>query len=182
MRATGIVRRVDELGRIVIPKEIRRTLRMREGAPLEIYTDNDGSIVLKKYSQMGELKDFSKEAADSIFSVIEQNVIITDKDEVIASSGQFKNDYIKKPISLEVEKLIANRKATLLNKKEKATIDKIIKNDINEYVAQVIVPINVGGDTVGAIIIFSKEPLAVFGNTEVKVASSMANFLAKQME
>ena len=182
MKATGIVRRVDELGRIVIPKEIRRTLRMKEGSPLEIFTNNEGEIVLKKYSRVKELNSFSSEACDAIFEVIEKNVLLTDKDYVIASSGSFKNDYIKKQISKDLEKLIENRKATLLNKKDNAVISKLIKDDMNEYISQVIVPINAGGDTVGAIIIFVKDSNDNLTLNEVKIASSMANFLAKQME
>ena len=87
MKATGIVRRIDDLGRVVIPKEIRRTLRIREGDPLEIFTDREGEIILKKYSPIGELGTFAKEYADSLGQVAGVMVCICDRDAVIAAAG-----------------------------------------------------------------------------------------------
>lgn len=182
MRATGIIRRVDELGRIVIPKEIRKTLRLKEGTPIEIFVSDASEVVLKKYSPLSELNDFAKEIAEAVYMSVEQPTMICDKDQIIQIAGANKTDYINKPISASVEKIIAERKSTISNKKENATIYKLIKEDIGDYTSQIIVPINSGGDTLGAIIIFSKDANINFTITEVKVATTMANFLAKQME
>ena len=96
MKATGIVRRIDDLGRVVIPKEIRRTLRIREGDPLEIFTDREGGVILKKYSPIGELTDFSKEYAESLQQAIGHIILIADKDAFVSVSGASKKDYIER--------------------------------------------------------------------------------------
>ena len=87
MKATGIVRRIDDLGRVVIPKEIRRTLRIREGDPLEIYTDRDGEVILKKYSPIGEIAAFAKDYTESLFRSMGHIACICDRDMVVAASG-----------------------------------------------------------------------------------------------
>ena len=92
MRATGIVRRIDDLGRIVVPKEIRRTLRIREGDPLEIYTDHDGEVVLKKYSPIGEIAAIAKDYTDSLYRTLGHIVLISDRDAIVAVSGASKKD------------------------------------------------------------------------------------------
>ena len=94
MKATGIVRRIDDLGRVVIPKEIRRTLRIREGDPLEIFVDHDGEVILKKYSPIGELGDFAQEYADSLFEATGHIAIITDRDQIIAIAGASKKRFL----------------------------------------------------------------------------------------
>ena len=109
MRATGIVRRIDELGRVVIPKEIRRTLRIREGDPLEIYTDRDGEVILKKYSPIGEMSAFAKDYTESIFRAMGHIACIVDRDQVVAASGVSKKELSDKPISPDLETAIANR-------------------------------------------------------------------------
>ena len=93
MKATGIVRRIDDLGRVVIPKEIRRTLRIREGDPLEIFTDREGEIILKKYSPIGELGTFAKQYAESLAQTTGCLVCVTDTDQVIAAAGTGKGSY-----------------------------------------------------------------------------------------
>src|SRR3954470_6978708 len=98
MKATGIVRRIDDLGRVVIPKEIRRTLRIREGDPLEIFVDRDGEVILKKYSPIGELGDFAKEYAESLSETLGHITLITDRDVVIAVAGVSKKEFLEKPI------------------------------------------------------------------------------------
>ena len=110
MKATGIVRRIDDLGRVVIPKEIRRTLRIREGDPLEIFTDREGGVILKKYSPIGELSDFSKGYTESLQQTIGHVIMICDKDSVVSISGAPKKEYMDKKISSELEKLIDDRK------------------------------------------------------------------------
>lgn len=182
MKATGIIRRVDELGRIVIPKEIRKSLRMREGTPIEIFMGTENEIVLKKYSPLNELKDFAKEAVEAVFSSLEHSTLLVDKDEVLQVAGVSKTEYINKTITIELEKIIAERKAMLLNKKENANMVSLVKDDDNEYYAQIIVPIHASGDTYGAIVLFSKEANTQFSLIEAKAVTLLANFLAKQFE
>lgn len=116
MRATGIVRRIDELGRVVIPKEIRRTLRIREGDPLEIYTDRDGEVILKKYSPIGEMSAFAKDYTESIFRAMGHIACIVDRDQVVAASGVSKKELSDKAISPDLETAIANRQTVAINR------------------------------------------------------------------
>ena len=109
MRATGIIRRIDELGRIVIPKEIRRTMRIHEGDPLEIFTDREGEIILKKYSPIGELGPFAEEYAEALAQVMDCIVCITDYDQIIAASGRGSKEFVGKEINRELENLISRR-------------------------------------------------------------------------
>ncbi len=104
MKATGIVRRIDDLGRVVIPKEIRRTLRIREGDPLEIFVDRDGEVILKKYSPISELGDFAKEYADALYDSLGHNVLVCDRDSIIAVSGVSKKEYLNKSVGDLIEK------------------------------------------------------------------------------
>ncbi|MGL4848499.1 MAG: stage V sporulation protein T [Clostridium sp.] len=179
MKATGIVRRIDDLGRVVIPKEIRRTLRIREGDPLEIFTDREGGVILKKYSPIGELTDFSKEYAESLQSTIGNIVIIADKDAFISSAGTTKKEYIDRKISGELEEVMEGRKVVHL------TGDKVIPmhNDENhkEIKSEVIAPIIAEGDAIGAIVIMSKTD-SKLTDVELKIAEAAALFLGKQME
>lgn len=114
MKATGIVRRIDDLGRVVIPKEIRRTLRIREGDPLEIFTDREGGVILKKYSPIGELTDFSKEYAEALQQTMGHIILIADNDAFISVSGTTKKEFIDKKVSDELEQVIENRKTVIL--------------------------------------------------------------------
>ena len=118
MKATGIVRRIDDLGRVVIPKEIRRTLRIREGDPLEIFTDREGEIILKKYSPIGELGTFAKEYAESLAQTVGHITCIVDKDQIIAVSGGAKKEFYEKHISSELEKCINNRNTVIANRND----------------------------------------------------------------
>ncbi len=179
MKATGIVRRIDDLGRVVIPKEIRRTLRIREGDPLEIFVDRDGEVILKKYSPIGELGDFAKEYADSLYESLNHVVLIADRDTVIAVSGASKKDYLDKPIGSLVEKALDERKSRL----EKNSGQYEICRDLNEqYSSFVIAPIVASGDPIGAVILLSKNETTKMGELETKMAETAAGFLAKQME
>ena len=119
MKATGIVRRIDDLGRVVVPKEIRRTLRIREGDPLEIFTDREGEIILKKYSPIGELGIFAQQYADSIAQTMGQVVAVTDRDQFVAIAGTAKRDFLTKPISKELESLMSERESMVASKGEK---------------------------------------------------------------
>lgn len=180
MKATGIVRRIDDLGRVVVPKEIRRTLRIREGDPLEIFTDREGEIILKKYSPIGELGEFAKQYADSLNQTIGNIIAITDKDQFIAAAGPTKKDLLSKGISRELEELINERESVIASIDDKNYIK--ISNDDNEFEYQVISTIISEGDAIGSVIILTKDPKVKFGETEVKLASTAATFLGKQME
>lgn len=181
MKATGIVRRIDDLGRVVVPKEIRRTLRIREGDPLEIFTDREGEIILKKYSPIGELGQFAKQYADSLTQTTGHIVAITDKDQFIAASGPTKKDLITKSISHELEEVINERESVVAGKDDKNYI-RITNEDDGEFTYQVIYPIISEGDAIGAVIILTKDPKVKFGEMETKLASTAAAFLGRQME
>ncbi len=181
MKATGIVRRIDDLGRVVIPKEIRRTLRIREGDPLEIFTDRDGGVILKKYSPIEELGEFSKEYTEALHQTIGNIIMISDKDSIISVSGGMKKDYLDKKISNEIDKIMEVRKSTLLDKVTQEVIPICEGEMADEYTAQVVAPIIAEGDIVGTVIIASKENVK-FGDLELKLAETAATFLGKQME
>ncbi|NLK96197.1 MAG: stage V sporulation protein T, partial [Clostridiales bacterium] len=172
----------DDLGRVVIPKEIRRTLRIREGDPLEIFTDRDGGVILKKYSPIGELTDFSKEYAESLQQVIGHIVLITDRDAFISVSGTAKKDYIDRKISTDLEKIIDERHTISLGKGSTVTLHSDEEDGENIYSSQVISPILAEGDSIGAVIILSKEKDKILGEVEEKLAEAAATFLGKQME
>ncbi len=188
MKATGIVRRIDDLGRVVIPKEIRRTLRIREGDPLEIFVDREGEVILKKYSPIGELGDFAKEYADSLYEAIGHIACIADRDTIIAISGAPKKEFLNKAIGPAVEKVMEDRKPVLINDPGAHPSCKncpIIEGDEDEpckFSAEVIAPIIAEGDPIGAVILLSKEEGAQMGDMELKLAETAAGFLAKQME
>jgi AbrB family transcriptional regulator, stage V sporulation protein T len=184
VKATGIVRRIDELGRVVIPKEIRRTLRIREGDPLEIFTDRDGEVILKKYSPIGEMGDFAKEYAESLYRSLGHIVCIFDKDNIIAVSGGNKKEYLDKAISEDVEGLMKDRKILIANRREggQCVLVTAEEDDTSPYQAQVIIPIIAEGELIGAVGLLSKTPNLIMGETEIKVAETAARFLGRQME
>ena len=180
MKATGIVRRIDDLGRVVIPKEIRRTLRIREGDPLEIFTDREGGIILKKYSPIEELTDFSKEYAESLQEVIGHIILISDKDAFISVSGTSKDDYEDRKVSQRLDELMEERKSVLLGIGNKEVIPLHKDDSLSGYKYQVIAPIIAKGDAIGSVIILSKDEK--IGELELKLAETAATFLGKQME
>ncbi|SDC72722.1 stage V sporulation protein T [Shouchella lonarensis] len=178
MKATGIVRRIDDLGRVVIPKEIRRTLRIREGDPLEIFVDRDGEVILKKYSPISELSDFAKEYAEALYDSLNQNILISDRDTYIAVSGASKKEYAGKAIGDIVEKAMTSRKVHL---ESEAGEHNIVGEYQGDYRGFVVAPIIAGGDPIGTVVIFTQDkPLN--GQLEQKMAETAASFLARQME
>lgn len=181
MKATGIVRRVDELGRLVIPKEIRRTMRLAEGTPLEIFTDREGQIILKKYSPMMELGSFAKQYAESVAQTMNQKVAVSDRDQIIAVAGGGKRELLGKTISRQLEEMIINRENSIQAGLDKKTIP-LISGDEDSYSAQAIYPICCEGDCIGAVILYSRENKTRFSETEYKAAACAASFLGKQME
>lgn len=181
MKATGIVRRIDDLGRVVIPKEIRRTLRIREGDPLEIFTDREGEIILKKYSPIGELGTFARQYAESMAQTLGQLVCVTDTDVVIAASGPGKKEMQEQSITKQLSEVISRREQFLAVAGEKK-FTKVTAEQSGEYDCQVISPIICEGDAIGAVVILAKEGKKALGDTELKIANCAAGFLGRQME
>lgn len=179
MKATGIVRRIDDLGRVVIPKEIRRTMRIREGDPLEIYTDKDGEVIFKKYSPMGELSSFASQMCDTLGKTSGASVVVTDRDIVIAVAGSPRRDLMDKRIGEEMERLMEARQVYQF----KTGDHKIPLVDGQEkYYAGIVAPILAEGDVSGCVIFLLGENGTAFSETEHKLAQTVATFLGKQME
>ena len=183
MKATGIVRRIDDLGRVVIPKEIRRTMRIREGEPLEIFVDREGEVILKKYSPIGELSDFAQEYADSLAGETGQAVFVLDRDVIIAVSGLSRSEFMEKQISEEAEKVMENRRSEVFEGKGvKAFCSECPEMDDFSFSTTVMSPIIVEGDPIGVVVISNKEEGQEVGELELKMTNTAASFLAKQME
>ncbi|MGL6104676.1 stage V sporulation T C-terminal domain-containing protein [Romboutsia sp.] len=179
MRATGIVRRIDDLGRVVIPKEIRKTLRIREGDPLEIFTAKDGEVILKKYSPIGELNEFAQEYAETLGETLGFGVVVTDLDSIIAVSKLPKKDYKEKSISDDLEQLIENREPKHV---KDSKLISLHKDDAMDYVSQAIIPIvSSSGDCIGSISMVCKEAEGL-SETDEKILKIAANFLGKQVQ
>lgn len=151
MKATGIIRRIDELGRIVIPKEIRKSLRIKEGESLEIFVDVDENIILKKHSLIKKISDFAQDFADSVYSYTKHNIIVTDNNSIVAVSGNMKKEYLNKPISLYLETKINERVEVFEPGKKKVQLIE----DKNIDVSYTMSPIIVNGDSVGMVIILN---------------------------
>ena len=179
MKATGIVRRIDDLGRIVIPKEIRRTMRIREGDPLEIYTESDGTVIFKKYSPIGELGEFAHQYAESLAKTTGLACVISDKDTIIAVSGAPKKELADKKLSSEAEKIM-HKKTGFLSTQSSTDVTIVDGND--NYKAGVIAPIVFEGDSIGSVMIISSDGKKDFGDVESKLAEVAAGFLGKTME
>ncbi len=175
MKTTGVVRRIDELGRIVIPKEIRKTLKIKDGESLEIFLE-DGNIILKKYSHFDDLKDFYDKFVDSISSSIDKTVLITDRCSVIAGAGALKNDYFTFDISSDVDRIIEERTNTFSYVK---TNFNIIKDRI-DVIGYVICPIIVDGDAIGSVIIVSNS--CDLDSFDERTAITYSKFLSKYIE
>lgn len=178
MKATGIVRRIDDLGRVVIPKEIRRTMRIREGDPLEIYTEKDGEVIFKKYSPIGELGDFAVSYAETLAKTCGKGACITDRDSVIAVSGVPKKELIEKRISSELENVMTEKTPF---KSQGFDSGITIAEGVEKYNAGVVVPILSEGDTIGSVIFILNDGEQV-GEVESKLAESAAGFLGKHIE
>ena len=179
MKATGIVRRIDDLGRVVIPKEIRRTMRIREGDPLEIFTDKDGEVIFKKYSPIGELSEFASQYAETLYKTSGYPACITDKDTIIAVSGAAKKDLHEKKLSEDMEKVLEEKTAFIY----KNDGDKNLSvTDTSSLSVGVAVPIIAEGDTVGSVVLLKDDENKKLGEAEEKISKAAALFLAKQME
>ena len=182
MKATGIVRRIDDLGRVVIPKEIRRTMRIREGDPLEIYTDREGEVIFKKYSPIGELTAFASEYAETLYKTCSLSVIICDRDAVIATAGVSRKEYADKPLSEEMERIIEAR-SLFVHREGEANVSAIAEG--GSLHVRCAMPILSEGDVVGCVVSLGgtendKKLPAV--DVETKLIQTAAGFLGRQLE
>jgi len=179
MKATGIVRRIDDLGRVVIPKEIRRTLRIREGDPLEIYTEKDGEVIFKKYSPMGELSGFAGEICESLNKATGSITAVCDRDSVIAVSGGGRKELLEKPISRALEEIMENRRAV---RTETGTRQPHPVDGEESFAVSVAAPILCEGDVLGCVMFLCRPGAPEATDLEFKLAQTVAGFLGRQME
>ncbi len=179
MKATGIVRRIDDLGRVVIPKEIRRTLRIREGDPLEIYTATDGEVIFKKYSPVGEMSNFAAQYSDVLSRISSMPTIVCDRDHVIAAAGVSKREYLERRITSVLENYMENRRSYSAHAN---SVDVVQPVEGVDHEAAIIYPIIASGDVTGAVVMLKSDTIKVPTETEIKLAQSAAAFLGKQME
>ncbi|MEE3449117.1 MAG: stage V sporulation T C-terminal domain-containing protein [Acutalibacteraceae bacterium] len=179
MKATGIVRRIDDLGRVVIPKEIRRTLRIREGDPLEIYTDSNGEVIFKKYSPVGELSAFAAQYAEVLSRVSNLPTLISDRDHIVAAAGVPKREYLERRITPVIEELMESRRSYIA---QNGGIGELQPVEGLERGASIVYPIIASGDVTGAVIMLIGEKRGAPAEAEIKLAQSASAFLGKQME
>lgn len=180
MKATGIVRKIDDLGRVVIPKEIRKTLRIREGDPLEIYVDKNGEVILKKYAPMGDVLEIATQYADTLSKTSGFAACISDIDSIIAIAGGQKKDYLDKELSEHVVNVMDER--ALWSTKDDAAMPLVKEDNPIKYTSQVIAPIISDGDAIGTVILFTTDYKKPITEVEIKLVQSAATFLSKQME
>ena len=181
MRETGIVRRIDELGRVVIPKEIRKTLRIRENDPLEFYTERD-QLILKKYSPVSSVSEIAESIAQSIYQILEKPCVITDTDAVLIVTGNKDRDWVNKTLSAEFEKILKDRKSLVASRQDGNNPVTVCRGGEPDVENQIVVPVVSNGDCFGAIVIYDRDKTARFTSTDVKLAQLAALTLAKQFE
>ena len=179
MKATGIVRRIDDLGRVVIPKEIRRTMRIREGDPLEIFTDKDGELIFKKYSPIGELSDFAAQICDSLKKSTDGIAAVCDRDTIIAIAGGAKRELLDKSVSPQLGQVMDERATYRLEGGMNGI--PVCASD-EKFCATVAVPIITEGDIMGCVLFVAPHGSAPATEVEFKLAQTAAYFLSKQME
>ena len=177
MKATGIVRRIDDLGRVVIPKEIRRTMRIREGDPLEIFTNSGGEVIFKKYSPIGELSAFAAQYAEALAGATKLSVIICDRDHCIAAAGISKKETLERRLTPDLEAIIEDRKGVNFTSDQKHTALEGVDRNIC-----VAVPIIISGDVGGAVVLLSNDNCDTAQESDTKLVSVAASFLGRQME
>ena len=178
MKATGIVRRIDDLGRVVIPKEIRRTMRIREGDPLEIYTDKEGGVIFKKYSLMGGLTEFAGQLCETLNRTCGRVCVITDRDSCIAVSGAPRKELMDKQISHELEQIMEGRQ--IYQHKENAPVR--LSDETDKYLVITAAPILSEGDVLGSVLLVGTGEETAAGEVEYKLVQAVAGFLGRQME
>ena len=179
MKATGIVRRIDDLGRVVIPKEIRRTMRIREGDPLEIYTAVDGEVIFKKYSPIGEMTAAATQYADTMAKDLNFGVAICDRDHVVAAAGVTKREFLGLRLSRETEAVLEDRKTYIYKWGEAKILSPFENSNIR---AALVMPIIAAGDIVGAVVLIMPESPKAPEESDLKLCRVAAGFLGLQME
>ncbi len=178
MKATGIVRRIDDLGRVVIPKEIRRTLKIREGEALEIFTSDNGEVVFKKYSPVGETAEAAAKLCESIWRTTSVPVVVCDRDRIIAAAGPGRRELLERPVSPELERTMAERKAYRMGSGARINAS----GDRPGHYVLAAVPIISDGDVTGCVAFVGDETARLQGDTELKLAGAAAAFLGRQTE
>ncbi|MEG0692502.1 MAG: stage V sporulation T C-terminal domain-containing protein [Oscillospiraceae bacterium] len=179
MKATGIVRRIDDLGRVVIPKEIRRTMRIREGDPLEIYTSNDGEVIFKKYSPIGEISSFSSMYAEVLHKAGGLPVIVCDKDHVVSVAGVPKKEILERRISPLLEDTMTQRKNIAYTDGSKDHLRPVEGVDRYAVASSLVI---VAGDVCGCIVFLSGDAESKATELQIKLLDVASNLLAKQLE
>lgn len=179
MKATGIIRRIDDLGRIVIPKEIRRTMRIREGDPLEIYTDKDGEVIFKKYSLMGGLGDFAGQMCEALNKATGRTAVITDRDTCLAVAGSGRRELSDKRISAALEQILDER-GIYQHPADQAALP--VCEDNNRYCIVCAAPVLSEGDVLGCVLFAGNEEELSSGELEYKLLQTIAGFLGRHME
>ena len=179
MKATGIVRRIDDLGRVVIPKEIRRTMRIREGDPLEIFTDKDGELIFKKYSPIGELGDFAAQICDSLRKTSDSMAAVCDRDSLIAVSGPARRELLEKPVSQQLSELMEGRSSYRFSA---GGAELPVSQSSEKHRVSAAVPVIAEGDLMGCVLFISERGGSAATELEFKLAQMAACFLGKQME
>lgn len=179
MKATGIVRRIDDLGRVVIPKEIRRTLRIKEGEPLEIFTSSEGEVIFKKYSPMGEISENATQYAEVLAKISGCPAAICDRDHIIAVSGMQKKEILERRVSGSLEDLIEQRKSHIYRSYEDSKLLPI--EGINKY-AIACSPIIAQGDVSGAVMLLDGEGSEYANPEQAALVQAAAMYFSKQME
>ena len=179
MKATGMVRRIDDLGRVVIPKEIRRTMRLREGAPLEIFTDKDGELIFKKYSPIGELSEFAADMCESLRRASDTLAAVCDRDSVVAASGAARKELTGRSVSAELSELMERR--SIFRRAPGAEAVPVCEG-LGKFAAEIAAPILCEGDVVGCVVFAAHDGAQGCGESEEKLALAAAHFLGRQME
>ncbi len=184
MKATGVVRRIDDLGRIVIPIEIRRSMKIRDGDPLEIFVDEDGEVILKKYSAISDLGRFAEEVAESLHDTSGFPSIITDRDRIVTVAGLTPREFLGRTVGSVVQRAMDER-TTLVFRGDAHHEGPLLGEDEDgkrPFISEVIAPIVVAGDPAGAVIMGTRDEGQVLGDLEIKLAETAAGFLARHME
>ena len=177
MKATGIVRRIDDLGRVVIPKEIRRTMRIREGDPLEIFTDREGGVIFRKYSQLGDVTEFAAQLCETVSRVAGLPTVITDRDSCIAAGGMPRREAVEKRVSRQVEQIMEDRQPFRAQ-----GVPVPLCDGADRYGVLLAVPILSAGDVLGCVLFVGEGGSAAPGEAELKLAQATAGFLGRHME
>ncbi len=179
MKETGIVRRIDELGRVVIPKEIRKTLRIKEGDPLEIYTDKE-DLLFKKYSPIKKIENVASDIAESLYVVTERTAIICDKEKIVSAKGNKSKELLGKEVSDEIKDMIEKRKSFASNVAENNAEIPLTKGGEIKFPCMAVVPVMAGGDTFGAVILACGEEGQILSG-EIKSVRVVSEYLGRYL-